>query len=92
MIVYPMQATTTTPNASQGGVSTKSLGQGSAGTSYVSTWNVFPTELKNSNLPIAPAVKMTNFTNSTQPNTATFVVSSQGIAAYVALETTILGK
>lgn len=87
-----MQATATAPNASQGGVSTKSLGQGSAGTSYVSTWDVFPVELKNSTLPVAPAVKMTNFTNTTTPGVSTFVVSSQGIAAYVALETTILGK
>jgi len=91
-IMSPMQATTPTPNASQGGVSTKCLGQGSADTSYISTWDVFPTELKNSKLPIAPVVKMTYFTNSTQPNTATFVVSSHGIAAYVALETIILGK
>ena len=89
----PAQATSTAPNVSrQGGVSTQSLGQGSAGTSYLSTWDVFPVELKNSTMSAAPAVTMTNFTNSTQPNTATFVVSSQGIAAYVALETTILGK
>ena len=87
-----LQATTTAPNVSQGGVSTKSLGQGSAGNSYVSTWDVFPAELKNAPLSIAPAVKMTNFTNGTQPHTATFVVSSGAIAAYVSLETTILGK
>ena len=85
-----MQATSTVPNNSQGTVSTKSLG--SAGVSYTTTWDVFPVELKNATLPAAPAVRMANFTNGTQPGTATFVVSSQGIAAYVALETTILGK
>ena len=87
-----MQATSTAPNVSQGGVSTQSLGQGSAGTSYSSAWDVFPVELKNSGMSATPAVTMSNFTNSTQPNTATFVVSSQSVAAYVALETTILGK
>ena len=65
------------PNVSQGGVSTKSLGQGSAGNTYSSTWDVFPVELKNAPLSTAPAVTMTNFTNGTQPHTATFVVSSQ---------------
>ncbi|CAK0764706.1 hypothetical protein CVIRNUC_003185 [Coccomyxa viridis] len=85
-----LTATSTVPNTSQGTVSTKSLG--SAGVSYTTTWDVFPVELKNATLPTAPAVRMANFTNGTEPGTATFVVSSQGIAAYVALETTILGK
>ena len=85
-----MQATSTVPNNSQGTVSTKSLG--SAGMSYITTWDVFPVELKDASLPTAPAVRMANFTNGTEPGTATFIVSSQGIAAYVALETTILGK
>ena len=88
--MLPVQATSTVPNTSQGAVSTKSLG--SAGVSYTTTWDVFPVELKNASLPSAPAVRMANFTNGTEAGTATFVVSSQGIAAYVALETTILGK
>lgn len=79
------------PADAAGKVSAKSIGPGSGGVQYQSTWDVFPVPIKDVALPGQPTISWSDFRN-TSANSTSFVVSSNAVAAYVSLESTLPGK
>ena len=87
------QAAAQLPADAAGRVSTKSLSQGAPTSTveYNSTWEVFPVPIKSAPLARAPAVTWANFSADSN-YTVSFRLSSQAVAAFVALDSTLPGR
>jgi hypothetical protein len=87
------QAAAALPADARGQVSAKSIGQATQTVSYASEWAVFPVPLKSAPLPANPGLSWSGFQQAGNDNSSvSFTLASKGVAAFVALESTLPGR